>query len=791
MKSARPILIVLSAAVFVAGGSAARADGPDDEKKVVERLLNDLLASQATTRINAARDLAGHKEARVVEALNAALRIERLPPVRFQMLQSLVLLGDRASRPLLRTYCTTSFWNINLEAARTLRDVGDTSYLSHMVDLGLASPDRGVRDAVLQGLRFLSAPEASSTVRRAMKTGAGRASAAHLLAFLEGPEAEPALIDALADRTAAPGAARGLAVIARPKLPDALQKRLFLPESAAGAAQALGLIGGPAACRILFDALDDRTHPKAGTQAALAIMRQSFGFGVPRVEHRWTLDRWRTWWRKNRAGVGGFENVTIPAGLVPVRGVGHRVSWGDFDNDGYDDLLVSGRHLFRNTGRGGFTDVTGPSGIGRDDVVAGVWADYNNDGRLDCYVVSRDPKKRDALWRNQGDGTFIDVTDDAGRITDEFVSESAAWADYDRDGHVDLFVINSRSLTDKPTDPGIQNRLYRNKGDGTFIDVSAVSRLGRSDPRSSRGVAWGDYDNDGDPDCYVANHFYQANRLWRNNGDGTFSDVAAELRAGGRAHAVKEAGADHYGRSLGCAWADYDNDGWLDLFCANLAPPDRLLYCDQSMLLKNRVGERGARGASAGFRDVRGGVGITYEETHAGCAWGDYDNDGDQDLILTSTTWGRRSYLYRNNGDGTFTDVTWATGTRVLNGYGCAWADFDCDGRLDVAVAGNYGVRLFRNVTVSANQWLQVKLLGTKSNRAAIGARVTVKTAAATQIREVGGGRGTGCQDSLVQHFGLGAMPGPVTVTVRWPGGETQRLTEVKTNRRITVTEPR
>ena len=776
---------------------------PATQPAEVDRLIADLKSEVAAERLAAAVHLGRIvrlKDPGVLAALNAALQVEVQQPVRFEMIRALVKLGDTEARDLLRTYCLSPYWNVGLAAAGDLRDAGDTQYLKVMVHLGLASTDPEVRDSVLQALRLLKAPETVGPLREAVRGEPGIGEAGHLLAYLEGAEARGLLLEALGRRATAYGAARGLVVIAEPGLLAELRTRLYRPESAAGAAHALGLIGGPQACATLFEAVDYRQDDTVAAQAVLAILGQSFGYGVPGAEHRWSLVKWQQWWGKNRGAVGGFENVTVPAGLLAVHGIGHRVSWGDFDGDGYDDLLVSGRHLFRNDRGRGFIDVTERAGIYREDVVAGVWADYNNDGRLDFYAPCSAPGGRDRLWRNQGDGIFLDVTADAGQVSDPQESESAAWADFDRDGHVDLYVANSRAESAGRDAPAAHDRLYRNKGDGTFADASRSSGIAAGTPRASRGVAWADFDNDADLDCYVANYLFEPNRLWLNRGDGTFEDVAAAQRVSGRAHQFEGEddepevpqeesalqGRELFGRSLGCAWADYNNDGYLDLFCANIAPRDMLLYCDQSQLFRNRGR---AAGALLGFRDVRGGVGITYEHTHAECAWGDYDNDGDLDLVITSTFWKRRSYFYRNNGDGTFEDVTWATGTRVLNGWGCAFSDYDGDGRLDLAVAGYYGVRLFRNVTQNANKWLQVELVGTRSNRSAIGARVTVVAGGLKQIREVSGGRGTGCQDSLVQHFGLGPRPTRPTVTVRWPDGNVQVLDDVQPNQRIRIVE--
>jgi HEAT repeat protein len=821
MSALSGVLAALSVAATLAAAPAAGGSS------YLSQLTNDLKDRSAAKRILAARDLAALKDLRAVAPLYAAAGSEKVEAVRLEMLASLVRLGERSAHVFLQPYCISPYWQVALTAAQALEDAGDTQYLRQMVDVGLGDDDPDVRDGTLQALRALNAPGTLAVLRRAVAAEKGNGEAAYLSAFLGGPSEEPLLLAALnRGGSVAAGAGRGLAVMATPALVLDLKRRLYQPESAAGAAYALGLIGGPQAVTALFSAIDNPAAPKTAEYAFLAIMQQTFGFGVPGAEKRRTPAQWRQWWRDNQPLTAGFENLTIPLGLIGVRGIGHRLSWGDFDSDGYDDLLVSGRYLFHNDAGKAFTDATAKAGIGRHDVVAGVWADFNNDGRLDFYAPSADPNRRGVLWRNQGDGTFLDVTAQAGQVNAPYVSEAAAWGDFDADGYVDLLVANSQTPADPAAESdaldeeeapdsqpaagsastrpvtrpaprgnpyGAPSHLYRNRGDGTFKDVSEAAGLGRQPPRATRGLAWADFNNDGHLDLYLANFHYQPNQLWLNRGDGTFAEVGVETRASGWPHRDEDRTTgrtvEYFGRSLGCAWGDFDNDGALDLFVANIAPTEMIVLADASTLFKS-VPPGGAEGGpDFAFRDVRPVAGITYEETHAEGAWGDYDNDGFLDLVVTSTGSRRRSYLYRNNGDGTFTDVTWATGVRVLDGWGCAWADFDRDGRLDLAVAGNYGIRLFRNVSTNGHHWLQVRLTGTKSNRAAIGARVTVIAGKRTQMREVSGGRGTGCQDSLVQHFGLGPQPGAVSVTVRWPNGAVQTLAGVKTDQRLEITE--
>jgi hypothetical protein len=256
-----------------------------------------------------------------------------------------------------------------------------------------------------------------------------------------------------------------------------------------------------------------------------------------------------------------------------------------------------------------------------------------------------------------------------------------------------------------------------------------------------------------------------------------------------------------YGHTIGSEWADYDNDGDLDLFAANLAHPRYIEFSNRSMLYENPLlsPNRQSPIANRQFADRRAELGIRYEETHSDPAWADVDNDGELDLYITSIYEGRRSFLYVNQlyndlwapssrRPPLFDEVTWLSGTRVFNGWGCAFADFDNDGDQDLVVGSGSGVKLFRNEQ-KGNNWLEVRVIGRKANRAGIGARVTVTQGKSRQIREVEGGKGTTSQNSLVQHFGFGHFDTPVTVEVRF-GPHSRRLVKgVKPNQLITVEE--
>ncbi|MBI5486584.1 MAG: CRTAC1 family protein [Deltaproteobacteria bacterium] len=512
-----------------------------------------------------------------------------------------------------------------------------------------------------------------------------------------------------------------------------------------------------------------------------------------------------------------FEDATAASGLPAGMG---RMAWGDCDGDGDDDLLVDGGRLFRNDGDASFADVTDAAGIGGHPTNGGVWADFDNDGDLDfyatvnnyyrdctedadctwCTIVTNPDgtyacgethddhtcsggfclppsgvREHDRLWRNEGDGTFTDVSEEAGRPYDYLPSEAAAWGDYDGDGFVDLYVANY----EKPVEwsagalsVGTPDQLWRNQGDGTFADATAAAGVVATRARCGRGVSWADYDRDGDLDLYVANYRLNPNFFYRNRGDGTFEEIA---RANGT-EGIPASGA--WGHSIGAAWGDVDNDGDWDLFVANLAHPRFITFSDKSMLY-----------VSSGapdflFTDIREEAGIAYSETHSNPAWGDVENDGDIDLFLTDIYVGYRSFLYRNDGDNTFTDATYPSGIDVDNGWGCAWADADRDGRLDLATRS-----FWLNRTPDAGHWLEVRLAGTDSNAAAIGAQVAVTAGGRTMLRQVEGGSGTGVQNSLILHFGLGSATQAATVSIRWPSGLVEDYADVDADQVVTYRE--
>ncbi len=484
-----------------------------------------------------------------------------------------------------------------------------------------------------------------------------------------------------------------------------------------------------------------------------------------------------------RLGYDGpvFTDVTDSFGLAGRKE--SRVAWGDYNNDGFEDLLLSGSLLFRNDSGRGFTNVTDSVGLSNVKGRGGLFADFTNNDWLDLYVSA---SAGGAQFFKNDSGRFVSLSDRAGGPGNDYPTEGAAWADFDNDGWVDLYCANYENWETHTYYPDV---LFQNQR-GFLADVTTAAGIVPPYDKdlAGRGVSWADFDDDGDQDCFVSNYRLGENFLWLNNGDSTFTNRAGELGVSG------DEVNGWYGHTIGAAWGDYDNDGDLDLFTADLAHPRYIEFSNRSRLYENQ-----GPSAYPRFQDRRAELGIRYEETHSDPAWADVDNDGDLDLYITSIYEGRRSFLYLNDlvvqsppskvESPFFREVTWLSGTRAYNGWGCAFADFDNDGDQDLVVGSGSGVRLFRNDTKNGNHWLKVKVVGTRSNRAGIGARVTVTQGARRYVREVEGGKGTTSQNSLIQHFGLGPHSTPVTVEVRFAPGRTRVLKNVKPDRLLTVVE--
>ena len=509
----------------------------------------------------------------------------------------------------------------------------------------------------------------------------------------------------------------------------------------------------------------------------------------------------------NRAD-GTFEDVTAAAGLSGLDGVSAGV-FADYDNDGFKDLFVSRtfkhNQLFHNNGNGTFTDVTAQSKIGEDCcTTVASWADYDNDGLLDLYVGRYlDPRTKipttfyarngepNQLYHNNGDGTFTNVTDKAG-VGEIGLCLGTVWGDYDDDGYLDLYVVNDFG----------RKTLYRNNRNGTFSDVTVAT--GTLDYGAGMSASFGDYDNDGRLDIYVANirsesrwfaepptvmrymmnsyrqgvwlsdmplyfgifrqsgfafvdvfrQMASGNTLMRNRGDGTFEDV------------TWKAGANPLGWFWGSSFADFDNDGWLDIYSAN-----GWVYNDRGTeiemdFLNNVVSKQ----------DVYK-TGLFFDPAYFGKrSWHGWE----------------RNRQLRNNGNGTFTEIGRPAGTDLLlNSRGIAVADFWNRGALDIAVASSGDKHaLLKNNVGTSRHWLGVELVGTSSNRDAVGARLYAKIGGTQQMRELVIGDGYGSQNSLRQYFGLGDKTAVDELVVRWPrSGTTQTFSHVAADRIVQITE--
>ncbi|MDA3895531.1 MAG: FG-GAP-like repeat-containing protein [Desulfobacteraceae bacterium] len=443
-----------------------------------------------------------------------------------------------------------------------------------------------------------------------------------------------------------------------------------------------------------------------------------------------------------------FSDVTEAAGLGNVKA--KRLAWGDYDQDGFDDLLLDGNLVFKNAGDGRFINTTNTSGLDRlKKTNGGIWGDYNNDGLPDIFITGR---SKNHLFENMGKGLFSDQTAILPDIAAPMQTEAAAWGDLDNDGFLDLYVANYETWGVMRA-IGNHDRLYKNISGSRFKDITDVAGIKTDEAMCGRGVTWTDINMDGFCDIVVANYRLDPNFLWLNN-----QSVLTESADVFGMRGYETEGA--FGHSVGPVSGDLDNDGNLDVFITNLAHPRYIEFSDVNMMLMSQ----GLPDYQ--FADQYKESGILFEETNSDPALRDIDNDGDLDLYMSSIYPGRYSHLYQNDGKGFFTDISWMSGTRVGNSWGSAFADFDNDGFADLLVASADGVHLFKN-NGNSNHWVKVKIYDTQCNRFGIGCRVTVKYGSKQQVREVTAGRGSGSQDALAPIFGLGDYEGSVEIVAK------------------------
>lgn len=519
-----------------------------------------------------------------------------------------------------------------------------------------------------------------------------------------------------------------------------------------------------------------------------------------------------------------FTNITREAGINFVHNsgafgkkylpetMGSGCAFIDYNNDGWQDiLLVNGKDwekhrtgksetpsLYRNNQDGTFTDVTKSAGLNKSMYGMGVAiADYDNDGDDDIYLSCLNA---DSLFENKGDGTFLDVTDKAG-IANPGFGTSCAWFDYNQDGYLDIFVANyvewtietdlfctldgkNKSYCTPESYKGQSSKLFRNRGDGSFVDVSR--QAGISDPFSkSLGVCILDYNQDGLPDIFEANDT-QPNKLYQNNGDGTFIEVGMLA-----AVAYNESGVAT--GAMGVDAADYDRIGRESLIIGNFSNEMLNLYHNDGGFFVDD-----APISQIGHSSL---LTLTF-----GCFFFDFDLDGYEDIftanghvetdinsVQSEVTYAQAPHLFRNLSGGKFADVLDKVGNdlaKPIVGRGATYADIDNDGDLDILVTTSNGpAHLFRNDGGNRNNWLKIKLIGKKSNRNGIGAKIRITSAIGSQTKTVKSGSSYCSQSELSAFFGLKNDTSIDEIKVNWQSGTVTTLKDSKVNQLILITE--
>ncbi len=435
--------------------------------------------------------------------------------------------------------------------------------------------------------------------------------------------------------------------------------------------------------------------------------------------------------------------------IVNDGGTSKGVSWGDYDNDGDLDIFIANmpglNFLYKNNGSGTFVD-TGFDLLGiSENGNSGVWGDYNNDGYLDLLILRNG---HNIFYTNQ-EGS--DLSPNQGPIyEDDEESRGGSWVDYDNDGWLDVFVVNNGN-----------NSLYHNDGYGSFTKITDGDIV--NDGGNSNEASWADYDSDGDMDVFVANDNDENNFLYQNNGDGSFTNISV-------GNIVKDGG-----HTKGGSWADYDNDGDLDLFVVNSDSRNKLYNND----------------GNGSFIEYSGFYEFGYSN---GSSWADYDNDGDLDLFVANFN-DEDNLLYENDG-GNFTQVT--EGDNINDGgysQGASWGDYDNDGDLDQIIVNSGLNQFYRNNQDNIN-WINITLEGsceiygcTNTNRSAIGSKITIHTENIKQFREISSQTGYGTQNSLNIEFGLGEYNTIDSLTIQWSSGNMATIYNIESNQFITYIE--
>ncbi len=464
-----------------------------------------------------------------------------------------------------------------------------------------------------------------------------------------------------------------------------------------------------------------------------------------------------------------FTKITTGV-LATTTGDSRSVNWIDVNNDGFVDCMITNgpfggqnNNLFLNTGAGNFTVVTNDTIVKDHKPSDGAtFADIDNDGDMDAFVANW-YNVNNMLYKNNGSGTFTQISS-GSPVNDLGYSETAAWGDYDNDGFVDLYVTNSAGNK--------KNFLYHNNGNSTFTKI--LSGVQVTDADTTRCVNWTDIDNDNDLDIFVTNEGHQNEIIYRNDGFGVFTKLSTgPLLTNGLS-------------TMSGSWADYDNDGDLDVFLANDGGSNALFRNDGNFNFVKIINDTVSKTNGHSFSS----------------AWSDIDNDGDLDLFVTNgfyTSLKQLDFFYLNNGNGTFTrngtdilakDSTWA--------YGCAFGDYDNDGFEDLAVATTRYLSqdrphlLYHNNT-NANNWITIKLTGVQANKAAIGTKIRIKAIIngnpVWQMREISAQNAYCSQNDIRAHFGLGNATQIDSIKVDWLPGTTETLTNIAVNQFLNITQ--
>jgi hypothetical protein len=525
----------------------------------------------------------------------------------------------------------------------------------------------------------------------------------------------------------------------------------------------------------------------------------------------------------NVASNAGLSAVTVFGGkatnkyLVETTGCG--IGFLDYNNDGLLDIFqVNGsvlegfpkgqepaNHFYRNRGNGSFEDVTQKANLHQSGWGQGVCVgDYDNDGHVDLFVSYWGQNQ---LYRNRGDGTFENVTKQANVLNrrDRW-GTGCAFLDFDRDGYLDLFVANYVDFDiDFTPDsgsgichykglkvacgpaglPGSKNVLYRNRGNGTFEDVSEAAGITHTASTYGLGVSTVDFDDDGWTDIYVANDS-KPSSLYRNNRDGTFADIGVRAGCGYSQDGKAQAG-------MGVAIGDYDQNGFMDIFRTNFAEETSTLYSNLGTGLCEDT-------------TFPAGIGVNTRWLGWGAGFLDLDNDGWLDLFLanghvypevtqlqTEASYKQRKIVYRNLNGHRFEDISERLGPPVTTpkaSRGCAFGDFNNDGTIDVVINNVHDASdLFRLENAGSNHWVTIQLIGFRSNRSAIGARLRCISEGVIQTEEVRGGGSYLSQNDLRVHFGLGKASSVERLEVRWPSGLQEHWTRLQVDQIVTLKE--